>query len=227
MTAANPPIILIPSVREQLLGMVKSWQNTVKASEQAIQQAVHMSKKNQEYVAQDIRQAFKNALQNLVKVQKNIVLESGQNLTKPLTLLADRLNHLTLEQITILINDLSDSELQTSLKNYLEWLLLQVEEEPRHQISAEITGTLTVVAQDLPELEDIESTLKEKDSSFSSSTKNFVKVPPTITECVLANQDSLCKLCLGLSILDNPIYSNVGVILTFFMIYVLLRNKST
>lgn len=175
MTTANPPIILMPDVQASLASLCMTFQNAIAASQTAIQQAALSSQENQQRAVRQMQETLRRSLQHLAQSSRDSVENYQNALKEALSSLNTRLDSLTPDQRTTLINDLSNERLQTVTRDYLDWLVSQSEEEPRKTVVVEITGTVTLSADDAPAPIDPTEVFREEYGHLSPTTQEIVE----------------------------------------------------
>lgn len=175
MTVASPSVVLTPDVQASLTNLCATFQQTIAGSKNAIQQAALSSRENQQRAVQQMQETLRKSLQHLAQSSRGSV-ESYQNALKEALLsLNTRLASLTPDQRATLIDELSNERLQTVTRDYLDWLVSQSEEEPKKTVVAEITGTVTLSADDAPAPIDPTEAFREEYGQLSPTTQEIVE----------------------------------------------------
>jgi hypothetical protein len=175
MSTANPPITVMPDVQASLASLCVTFQKAIAASQTAIQQAALSSHENQQRTLRQMQEALSQSLVYLARSSRTTAENFQNDLKEALSSLNTRLSNLTPDQRTTLINDLSNERLQTVTRDYLDWLVSQSEEEPRKTVVAEITGTVTLSADDAPAPIDPTEVFREEYGHLSPTTQEIVE----------------------------------------------------
>ena len=227
MSTANPPITVTPDVQASLASLCVTFQKAIAASQTAIQQAALSSQENQQRAVRQMQETLRQSLQHLAQSSRDSVESYQNSLKEALSSLNTRLESLTPDQRTTLIDDLSNERLQTVTRDYLDWLVSQSEDPPVKQISVEIECAATIVPNGTPNVESLEAIISEEEENFAKTTKTFLKdTVNTVAENIQSNRDALLKLADSLISSNNDLLVSVGMVLSAILLLAFFKKKS-